>query len=546
MDGAEAVAAGLSPSEQMVIELVREGARDAEIAVRMSITIGDAKNRIAALVARLGLRERRDLVTWQPRPAAAGTGAAAAWPASAVGPAPRRRWSGRLLLGAAAVLGLPLLIAAFFLLPRLFDGSTAGPDKATVEIAQLVVVPPAPGAVDTRGFKPIVVGEPASPSESYALIVLTTPIGPASGAALQRIYTDSGGQVHREMLLASTPGSTLLSAVAGGKGDILATVCLGRCAEDTPLGSGTTRMLRSFDGGVSWQVAGAAPGNYVAYALMQSGAVVSLPSDDRYSFWPLEGSVPSDGTPSLHFVGQPFRFRDQRIDPSRPYALSPPPLAATAAGLLWGSSDGTLITGQGSVVLDPHLGSNVRIWSALPTPDESEFVVTWIATDPAAGQYRSGPYTGVFDVDGHLIAGFASSGIEIAQVLSPGYAIGTAQVPTVWQGVDSKGEPIQTIPVLIDLAKGIAHPVLRALVDLTEGGAHSRIVSVERGPFVRSASASCLPLFDRPQLSGRELECVPSGELLRVGEVRVHQDRNWLSVTTPAGQFGWLDGDYVE
>src|SRR5690606_2374731 len=63
----------LSPTEQRIIEGLRAGLKDAEIAVRLGLTVGDTKERITRLLQRHRLLDRQALLDW-----AAGDRAAAA------------------------------------------------------------------------------------------------------------------------------------------------------------------------------------------------------------------------------------------------------------------------------------------------------------------------------------------------------------------------------------------------------------------------------------------------------------------------------------
>ena len=77
MPDADGWESGLSPSEQLILDFVRQGMRDAEIAVRLGVSVGDGKERIDALVRKVGVRDRDDLAGWSGRAEAP----------------PRERWS---------------------------------------------------------------------------------------------------------------------------------------------------------------------------------------------------------------------------------------------------------------------------------------------------------------------------------------------------------------------------------------------------------------------------------------------------------------------
>lgn len=55
----------LTPSEERIIEFLRAGTLDAEIAVRLGLSVGETKEKIERLRGRLGLKDRRELAGWR-------------------------------------------------------------------------------------------------------------------------------------------------------------------------------------------------------------------------------------------------------------------------------------------------------------------------------------------------------------------------------------------------------------------------------------------------------------------------------------------------
>lgn len=107
----------LTPTDDRILAYIREGTTDAEIAVRMGMTIGDTKERIARLIRRLGAEDRDGLRhevvlrPAEPAPAVAEAEPIIGDPAEEV-PRQRRAWLSSLLLGAAmgAFGGLALVL----------------------------------------------------------------------------------------------------------------------------------------------------------------------------------------------------------------------------------------------------------------------------------------------------------------------------------------------------------------------------------------------------------------------------------------------------
>jgi len=54
----------LTPSEQLILDCIRARMPDAEIAVRLGVSMGDAKERIATLIRKLDVVNRAALATW--------------------------------------------------------------------------------------------------------------------------------------------------------------------------------------------------------------------------------------------------------------------------------------------------------------------------------------------------------------------------------------------------------------------------------------------------------------------------------------------------
>ncbi len=159
-------ASPLTDAEQRLADFVREGKLDAEIAVRMGVPIGDVKERVAAILRKLGLRTRAELAAWAPTP----VNPAATDMQGNGEERPARRHSRRALLLAGAA-GTAILAgggagAAFWASRRgggaetRAPGSTPTPDfihpNPTVAPQKrgLEWVAPAPGAFEQRVFEP--------------------------------------------------------------------------------------------------------------------------------------------------------------------------------------------------------------------------------------------------------------------------------------------------------------------------------------------------------------------------------------------------------
>src|SRR5262245_29749763 len=99
----------LTPSEQMLLDLIKEGRFDAEIAVRLGISAADLRRKTEALCRTLDVPDRQRLRAWEP--SSGPEQAREPLPAPALGRS--RRWP-RVL--AVAVAGIAAVVAAAFTL----------------------------------------------------------------------------------------------------------------------------------------------------------------------------------------------------------------------------------------------------------------------------------------------------------------------------------------------------------------------------------------------------------------------------------------------
>ena len=91
----------LTPAEQRVLEALRDGGSNAEIAARLGISLETVKTHIASMLSKLDLADRYELASWRPEPPRRGA----------------RGWLGLLVrpaigLGAAAGVGAVIVIFA--------------------------------------------------------------------------------------------------------------------------------------------------------------------------------------------------------------------------------------------------------------------------------------------------------------------------------------------------------------------------------------------------------------------------------------------------
>jgi DNA-binding CsgD family transcriptional regulator len=74
MSSLEPDAASLSPRQREVVGLIAAGLSSAEIAQRLTITVGTAANHVAQILHRLGMQNRAQVAAWAVRAGLAGPG----------------------------------------------------------------------------------------------------------------------------------------------------------------------------------------------------------------------------------------------------------------------------------------------------------------------------------------------------------------------------------------------------------------------------------------------------------------------------------------
>ena len=142
----------LTPAEWRVLEALREGGTNAEIGARLGLAPDTVKYRVSNMLAKLGLRNRRELAAWQPDAGRRGLGGLLPVPASLESLA---RSVVTVGVGAAAVAGVVVaaIAVAGVVLVLLVAGDGNG-DLAVVRPPAAGTPPPsptpaAPAATDT-------------------------------------------------------------------------------------------------------------------------------------------------------------------------------------------------------------------------------------------------------------------------------------------------------------------------------------------------------------------------------------------------------------
>ncbi|MFN0096853.1 MAG: helix-turn-helix transcriptional regulator [Dehalococcoidia bacterium] len=233
--------APLTPTEERILALIREGRVDAEIAVQLGLSVGDLKARVERLMTKTGATSRaaiRPGAVW-PQPASQPVEAMPV--AISEPPRPASPWHWSWPLAVAVVLGAALVGAMVgFALRRQPDASQ----------------PTAP-AVQSLQADPVEAPPPVAPLRGS--LYLQPPLAPPDGVVLVGLRrTDGQNEVVRwtagrgvEVLL-SAQDASVVNLESDPRGALLvASVCIERgCDPGRPL---ATRVLVSEDAGRTWK-----------------------------------------------------------------------------------------------------------------------------------------------------------------------------------------------------------------------------------------------------------------------------------------------------
>lgn len=515
----------LTPSEQMVLAFVRDGLLDAEIAVRLGVTHGDVKARIAALLRKLDLAERAALRTWEP--SAASSDQRAGPPAHRDSPAPARPWpawraAGRPLLAAAGVAALFAAAGAW-----LFAGGRTPAGESAVTPA---AVEPAPA---TRAFDSVQ-SAPLSTLRfvqdfdlrEFSVLVETGCGGCAAGPdGIVRVTRAGRGRPVIDRLMPPReelggPATSVAFDRDGWLGAITVCTSAGGCtlADASPVSA----TWLSEDGGVSWRKQGERAGVVLAVAWSQGRLLVA------------DSSLQSGAGPG-------YRWLDGTAAVA-PYAGARPVGALEDGRLLWALAEsGQLALGDGSLVASPRFPGRATIVSVTPA-GEGRLYAVWQDLDAKPARALSGAILPDGTIERVLSGAPAWTPVRIGEgLLLQTAGIPPAFVPGNWSG------GIVSNPLVLDLDALELRPVASAWTLAEEFRLDRNIIRAYRqGPFVRVrvSPGECLPVYERPDPASPQLRCFAPGVLVRGPtpledpQAWVEPTGTWIAISWPGGT-GW-------
>ena len=146
----------LTPAEWRVLEALREGGTNAEIAARLGVSANTVRYHVSNMLAKLELRDRRALAAWRPDTPRRRLGGLFALPAAVWSVGRPLAWVG---VGAAALAGLAVVVVALVALEVIVEGD---PDPA----AAVAPPPVTPTPTSTPTTTPVPTPTAASPTPS--------------------------------------------------------------------------------------------------------------------------------------------------------------------------------------------------------------------------------------------------------------------------------------------------------------------------------------------------------------------------------------------
>ncbi len=358
---------------------------------------------------------------------------------------------------------------------------------------------------------------------------------------LVRIYRDASGVIRSETILDPIDyGAVSLIngfAIERDASTIAVSLCLeGTCGAGGIISweaNSVTAIVRSTDGGMTWQEIGRGGPALQVIGLVAGGGVLTVNYRERL------GGIEFRILPGSELIEPPAGASNQ------PYTHP-----STLDGqTFWRTEDGEgVLYSDGSVLVSPDdefrpLGTAIGEL----TPGAGRLLIDGL---PSGSSFR-GYALAVYDVSDRIAA-------RQQLYASPGYARPGWWSPGDDQAVIAIELPHETrpssapIPALLDMASGeyrvIVDPFSSSDPPYSWPNGRSFVDAVQIGPFARVVDTGlCLNVRVEPSLAAQALDCMADGVLLRdLGEVSEADGVTWVRVSTPAGVEGWASAKYLE
>lgn len=403
-----------SATDRALIDLVRAGKVDAEIAVRLGMSKYVIEDRIAAICGERGFAGRAEL--------AASRGDEPALPVVLPEETQRRALPMGSIVSLVAAM-LVIGVAAWQFLPRPGQSSDVEPALSPAPAGAATSAPPAANNSMVNGVlvRDAAIGAPAFLPAGITLLILRTDEN--SGAtSIERVTQTNEGLVNA-VLLAPAPAE-ITKAVVSAEGTSIAAAVCSDCAPGT---DGSMQVVRSDDSGATWQVLMTVTGPTFP-------GLVAVTRDDVVLDWG-NGGVPN------------YRMADGgRICSGN---------GASLVASWWGRdglatrspASGEVVDCRGRTMFDPGLPADAVVESVRPFSKPGRVIaVSW--------------REGTADAPEYLVAAFSS------------FENGALRIPmrasvTAWRGSSGFGTVFaadgRPHPVLYAFSKAMYHPLILAV-----------------------------------------------------------------------------------
>lgn len=528
-----------TPRQREVLDLVMRGRTNREIAEELGISLDGAKWHVSEIITRLGVGSREEAAEyWRhqngmrmrfTRMAGFATSGALKWTAATVAASALVFVSAMVIFALRESGGEGEQHAGGGIETPGTTGASPSPVVTGTPPATTTTTVPNPTGEVINGVpvSGLVFGAPGSLPVPMSVIVEKGCYqcdGPSSG--FERVTLDANGKLKVEPLYKPATGYILSSNWdPAGREHYLSICSRGYCGGVGQISADAqTTIMRSTDGGVSWQALETFDGDVTVAARTAQGVL-------------LNRTTYKDGV---------FDYRFQVLGTSQ--FLTPPagaqPEYIDTRLIGWRLSDGKTIQGlDGStLVVLPDLGlpqgkaAPMRIEGILATGD---LLVSWyVQSDQASyiGLIKGGKLTAVFK---------GSSDLSVGAFVSQSIAFGNVTLPKA-DGTPT-GAPLY--PVILDLGQGTLNvlELYGAVGSDAYNGQRNRIRLVEPGPFLRvTGDGDCLNVRESPSTIAKVLGCFADNVLLHdLNEEQIAGGTTWKKVQTPAGVPGWASKDFL-
>ncbi|MCB9486283.1 MAG: hypothetical protein R3B97_01700 [Dehalococcoidia bacterium] len=486
----------LTFTDRAILEGIRAGRSDVEIAVELGITTGNLKTRVERLVRTASVDSRSALARWDsstmPSPASIQDA-----PPEVQLTVPSTRLP---TLRLAVTIGI-LLIGTFFAYRWMDSRTSAAPEFPAVLASTSTPLPALPAPVPRVRYEDLESLPPIELPEGLMLFTIRGCEGCVSPISIDRTYRDRLGRIHSEPVLVPGVGESILGAWAASDASALVVSLCEVPACDGP--GARSRVLQSNDAGSTWIQAGVIPYSAQPVGVTSAGQAMVrvLTSSGQYGQYLTVvqavgggGAIPASGS-SL-----PDVILRSALDPFVARAL-----VASRAGAA---------------------GDIAYTWyPENPFPDSTNIVTVLGLTDSIGEPSRTFAYFG--------------TPLRVGAWLNDHQIVASVRAELGTNGDDGSSK---YLPLLIDVRAGTTTAIRSPFSDEATPGVTIDIFAAVEGDFlaVPGVPGSCMPLQSSPRDDALAQGCIAAGSIVDLLETRLVASLEWLHVRTPDRSTGWV------